>query len=194
MGGGVPQRGKAKRRAAKPRGAVPLQQPNGCNNRSISVGIEPSRSNWELAFLHEADVDHRGAHRRLACARRALSAGPILSRPPRSMRELKLAAGAAISRRMEFAEKSRRGRNNRHRESRRRNQTSPEDGPPATSDPLTADPPPDEVDEAAWLMIPLLRAAEARWAAMVSPLRDETPPPDPWPWLSVYGLELAVFG
>ena len=59
---------------------------------------------------------------------------------------------------------------------------------PATSDPLTADPPPDEVDEAAWLMIPLLRAAEARWAAMVSPLRDETPPPDPWPWLSVYGL------
>ena len=67
-------------------------------------------------------------------------------------------------------------------------ETSPEDGPPARSDPLTADPPPDEVDEAAWLMIPLLRAAEARWAAMVSPLRDETPPPDPWPWLSVYGL------
>ena len=67
-------------------------------------------------------------------------------------------------------------------------ETSPEDGPPATSDSLTADPPPDEVDEAAWLMIPLLRAAEARWAAMVSPLRDETPPPDPWPWLSVYGL------
>jgi hypothetical protein len=67
-------------------------------------------------------------------------------------------------------------------------ETSPEDGPPATSDPLTADPPPDEVDEAAWLMIPLLRAAEARWAAMVSPPRDETPPPDPWPWLSVYGL------
>jgi len=66
-------------------------------------------------------------------------------------------------------------------------ETSPEDGPPATSDPLT-DPPPDEVDEAAWLMIPLLRAAEARWAAMVSPPRDETPPPDPWPWLSVYGL------
>ena len=67
-------------------------------------------------------------------------------------------------------------------------ETSPEDGPPTTSDPLTADPPPGEVDEAAWLMIPLLRAAEARWAAMVSPLRDETPPPDPWPWLSVYGL------
>jgi hypothetical protein len=38
------------------------------------------------------------------------------------------------------------------------------------------------------MMIPLLRAAEARWAAMVSPLRDETPPPDPWPRLSVYGL------
>ena len=37
-------------------------------------------------------------------------------------------------------------------------------------------------------MIPLLRAAEARWAAMVSPLRDETPPTDPWSWLSVYGL------
>ena len=41
-------------------------------------------------------------------------------------------------------------------------ETSPEDGPPARSDPLTADSPPDEVDEAAWLMIPLLRAAEAR--------------------------------
>ena len=66
-------------------------------------------------------------------------------------------------------------------------ETSPEDDPPATSDPLAADPP-DEVDEAAWLMIPLLRAAEARWAAMVSPPRDETPPPGPWPWLSVYGL------
>jgi hypothetical protein len=67
-------------------------------------------------------------------------------------------------------------------------ETSPEDSPPATSDPLAADPPPDEVDEAAWLMIPLLRAAAERWAAMVSPPRDETPPPDPWPWLSVYGL------
>ena len=67
-------------------------------------------------------------------------------------------------------------------------ETSPEDALPATSDPVTADPPHDEVDEAAWLMIPLLRAAEARWAAMVSPVRDETPPPDTWPWLSVYGL------
>jgi hypothetical protein len=67
-------------------------------------------------------------------------------------------------------------------------ETSPEDDPPATSDPLAADPPPDEVDEATWLMISLLRAAEARWAAMVSPPRDETPPPDPWPWLSAYGL------
>ena len=64
----------------------------------------------------------------------------------------------------------------------------PEEGPAPTSDPLAADPPPDEVDEAAWLMIPLLRAAEARWAAMVSPPRNETPPPDPWPWLSIYGL------
>ena len=68
------------------------------------------------------------------------------------------------------------------------NETSPEDGPPATSDPLAADPSPDELDEAAWLMIPLLRAAAERWAVMVSPPRDETPPPDPWPWLSVYGL------
>jgi hypothetical protein len=66
--------------------------------------------------------------------------------------------------------------------------TPPEADPPVTLDPPTADPPPDEVDEAAWRTMPLLRAAEARWAAMVSPLRDETPPPDPWPWLSVYGL------
>jgi hypothetical protein len=68
------------------------------------------------------------------------------------------------------------------------NETSAEDGRPATSDPPAADPPPDEVDEAAWLMIPLLRAAAERWAVMVSPPRDDAPPPDPWPWLSVYGL------
>src|SRR6478672_10899183 len=73
--------------------------PNGCNSRNASVGMSGHISNWESAFPHEADVDHRGAHRRLACARCALSAGPVLSRPPRSMRELKLAAGAAISRR-----------------------------------------------------------------------------------------------
>ena len=66
--------------------------------------------------------------------------------------------------------------------------TAPEAGPPVTADPLTADPPPDEVDEAAWGMIPLLRAAEVRWAAMVSPPRAETPPPDPWPFLSIYRL------
>ena len=64
----------------------------------------------------------------------------------------------------------------------------PEAGPPVAAPPLTADPPPDEVDEAAWRMIPLLRAAAERWAAMVSPPRVETPPPDPWPSLSVYGL------
>src|SRR4029077_14102310 len=98
-----------------PRGAVPLQQPNGCNSRSVSVGIEPSQG---TAFPLETDVDHCGAHRRFACARRALSAGPILSRPPRSMRELELAAGAAISRRMEFAEKSRRREKKQPRKSR----------------------------------------------------------------------------
>ena len=65
--------------------------------------------------------------------------------------------------------------------------TVPEADPLVTVDPPTADPP-DEVDEAAWRMIPLLRAAEARWAAMVSAPRDETPLSDPWPWLSVYGL------
>ena len=65
--------------------------------------------------------------------------------------------------------------------------TPPEAGPPVAAPPLT-DPPPDKVDEAAWRMIPLLRAAAERWAAMVSPPRVETPPPDPWPSLSVYGL------
>ena len=49
----------------------------------------------------------------------------------------------------------------------------PEADPPVTVDPPTAGPPPDEVDEAAWRTLPLLRPAEARWAAMVSPLRDE---------------------
>ena len=33
-----------------PRGAVPLHQPNGCNNRSISVGIEPSRFELRIGF------------------------------------------------------------------------------------------------------------------------------------------------
>jgi hypothetical protein len=65
--------------------------------------------------------------------------------------------------------------------------TPPEAGPPVTADPLTVDPPPDEVDEAAWHMIPLLRAAAERWTAMVSPPRVETPP-DPRPSPSVYGL------
>ena len=63
----------------------------------------------------------------------------------------------------------------------------PEADPHVTVDPPPADPPPDEVDEAAWRTLPLLRAAEARWAAMVSPLRDESQTRDPWPWLSVYG-------
>ena len=66
--------------------------------------------------------------------------------------------------------------------------TPPDDDPPVTVDPLAVNPPPDEVDEAAWRMIPLLRAAEARWAILVSPLRVEAPPPDPWPFLSIYEL------
>jgi hypothetical protein len=66
--------------------------------------------------------------------------------------------------------------------------TPPEQRPPITLDPLSPETTPDEVDEAAWRMIPLLRAAEARWAATASPPRAETPPPDPWPFLSVYGL------
>ena len=70
---------------------------------------------------------------------------------------------------------------------RKKIDTPPEADPDVTVDPPTADPPPDEVDKAAWRTLPLLRAAEARWAAMVSPLRDETQPRDPWPWLSVYG-------
>ena len=41
--------------------------------------------------------------------------------------------------------------------------TPPEDRPLVAQDPLSAGPPPDEIDETAWLMIPLLRAAEARW-------------------------------
>jgi hypothetical protein len=66
--------------------------------------------------------------------------------------------------------------------------TPPAEDPPVATDPLATDPPPDEVDETAWRMIPLLQAAESRWAAMVSPPRFATPPPDQWPSLSVYGL------
>jgi hypothetical protein len=65
--------------------------------------------------------------------------------------------------------------------------TPPHADSPVTGDPPTADPSSDEVDEAAWRTLPLLRAAEARWAAMVSPLRDESKPRDPWPWLSIFG-------
>jgi hypothetical protein len=106
------------------------------------------------------------------------------------MREFKLAAGAAIPRRMEFAEKKNlaKGETIDTANVGEEVDTPPEDRPPVTLDPPSADPPPDEIDEAAWLMIPLLRAAEARWAATVSPARAETPPPDPWPFLSVYGL------
>jgi hypothetical protein len=64
---------------------------------------------------------------------------------------------------------------------------SPEESPPAAVDPPAEQPPPDKVDEAAWLMIPLLRAAEVRWATMMSPLRVQTPR-EPWPSLSVYGI------
>jgi hypothetical protein len=66
--------------------------------------------------------------------------------------------------------------------------TPPEERPPITLDPRPAETAPDEVDEAAWRMIPLLRAAAARWAATVSPPRAETPAPAPWPFLSVHGL------
>jgi serine/tyrosine/threonine adenylyltransferase len=69
------------------------------------------------------------------------------------MRELKLAAGAAISRGMEFAEKLRRGETIDTANLSEEIETSPEDGPPAASDPLAADPPPDEVDEATCLVL-----------------------------------------
>jgi hypothetical protein len=58
-------------------------------------------------------------------------------------------------------------------------ETSPDDRPPVAVDPPAVDSPPDELDEAAWRMIPLLQAADARWAAMVSPPRVETPSPNP---------------
>ena len=59
----------------------------------------------------------------------------------------------------------------------------PVDRPDAADSPV-ADRPPDVVDKAAWRMIPLLQAAEARWAAMVFP-RIGAPPPNPWPSLSI---------
>jgi hypothetical protein len=67
-------------------------------------------------------------------------------------------------------------------------EAAPEAVPPAAADPAAADPPPDEVDVVAWRMIPLLQAIEARWAAIVAPQRVGAPPPDPWPFLSVYAL------
>ena len=66
--------------------------------------------------------------------------------------------------------------------------TPPQERPPIPLDPLAPETTPDEVDEAAWRMIPLLRAAEVRWAATVSPPHAETPPPHNWPFLSGYGL------
>jgi hypothetical protein len=49
----------------------------GCKNRNATVDMSRRVSNLESEFPREADVDHRGALRRFACARRALSAGPI---------------------------------------------------------------------------------------------------------------------
>jgi hypothetical protein len=98
------------------------------------------------------------------------------------MRELKLVARAAIPPDCQPG-------NNRDTENvGKKIDTPPDDDPRVTVDPLAVDPPPDEVDEAAWGMIPLLRAAEARWAVIVSPPRIETPPLDPWPSFSVHGL------
>ena len=66
--------------------------------------------------------------------------------------------------------------------------TPPASDPLVTVNPPAADPPPSAMDEAALRMMPLLRVAADRWAVMVSPPRQETPAPAPWPWLSVYGL------
>jgi len=66
--------------------------------------------------------------------------------------------------------------------------TPPQERPPIPLGRLAPETTPDEVDEAAWRMIPLLRAAEVRWAATVSPPHAETPPPHPWPFLSGYRL------
>ena len=68
------------------------------------------------------------------------------------------------------------------------------DPPPTIQAPAakTPDHPPDEVDMAAWLLLPLLRTVEARWADLVKPpaLRE----PDgqgvrPWPSEGVFGPE-----
>ena len=66
--------------------------------------------------------------------------------------------------------------------------TPPASDPLVTVHPPVADPPPSAMDEAALRTMPLLRAVADRWAVMVSPPRQETPAPDPWPWLCVYGL------
>jgi hypothetical protein len=83
---------------------------------------------------------------------------------------------------MEFAEKSRQRETIDNANVGEEVDTPPEERAPITLDPLAPETTPDEVDEAAWRMIPLLRAAEVRWAATVSPPRAETPPPDPWPF------------
>jgi len=70
--------------------------------------------------------------------------------------------------------------------------TPPEPDPLVTVDPPFADPPPSAMDEAAWRTMPLLRAVADRWAVMVSPPRQETPAPAPWPWLSIYGLRNSL--
>ena len=171
------------------RNAVPSEQPNGCNNGSISVGIEPSRCELGIGFLVMGPTLIIAA---LIAASPALAGSCPQGQFYRARLNQCVSLSSALARPYLGALSSQKNRAegetidtaNLGEEI----ETSPEGGPPAKSDPLTADPPPDEMDEAAWLMIPLLRAAEARWAAMVSPLRDETPPPDPWPWLSVYGL------
>ena len=62
---------------------------------------------------------------------------------------------------------------------------SPDPAPAPAADP--PDPPPTFVDQAAWALLPLLRAVEARWTVIVAPpvLHQPSQAPNPAPWLSL---------
>jgi len=58
--------------------------------------------------------------------------------------------------------------------------------------PKAPDSPPDEFDRAAWLLMPLLQAVEARWADLIKPaplMREDGQKPPTWPSKGVLGLE-----